>query len=89
MKGIFIMTISKRRLKDIENIKEENIDYSDIPEQRADFWKDAELRMPEPKKGVYIRLDNDILEWFKKQGKGYQTRINSILRAYYEAHQND
>ena len=83
------MTISKKRLKEIEAIREEDIDYSDIPETDATFWANAELKNPEPKKGVYIRLDPDILDWLKKQGKGYQTRINAILRSYYEAHKND
>ena len=81
------MTISRRRLKDIEAIREEDIDYSDIPETDTAFWADAELRMPQAKKGVYLRLDQDVLEWLKAQGPGYQTRINAILRAYMEAHQ--
>jgi uncharacterized protein (DUF4415 family) len=38
---------------------------------------------------VSIRLDADVLEWMKSQGKGYQSRINAVLRAYYEAHQGD
>jgi uncharacterized protein (DUF4415 family) len=80
------MTISKKRLKEIEAIRDEDIDYSDIPETDTAFWADAELRMPEPKKGVYIRLDPDILDWLKAQGPGYQTRINAILRQYKEAH---
>ena len=43
--------------------------------------------MPQTKKGVYLRLDQDVLEWLKAQGPGYQTRINTILRAYMETHQ--
>jgi uncharacterized protein (DUF4415 family) len=81
------MTISRQRLKAIETIRDEDIDYSDIPETDAAFWTDAELRMPQAKKGVYLRLDQDVLEWLKAQGPGYQTRINAILRAYMEAHQ--
>jgi len=49
------------------------------------FWDRAEVVMPQPKKVVTIRLDADLLEWFRKEN-GYQTRINAILRAYYEAH---
>jgi uncharacterized protein (DUF4415 family) len=75
-------------LKDIEAIRDEDIDYSDIPETDAAFWMAAELRMPQTKKGVYLRLDQDVLEWLKAQGPGYQTRINAILRAYMEAHQS-
>ena len=81
------MTISRQRLNKIEAIRDEDIDYSDIPETDAAFWADAELRMPQTKKGVYLRLDQDVLEWLKAQGPGYQTRINAILRAYMETHQ--
>ena len=38
--------------------------------------------MPEPKQAVSLRLDREVMEWFKKQGRGYQTRINAELRAY-------
>ena len=79
------MTISRQRLKEIEGIRDEDIDYSDIPETDAAFWANAELRIPQTKKGVYLRLDQDVLEWLKAQGPGYQARINTILRAYMEA----
>ena len=69
-------------------MRDEDIDYSDIPETDEAFWKHAEIKMPEPKQGVYIRLDSDIFSRFKKERKGYQTRINSILRSYYEVHKN-
>jgi uncharacterized protein (DUF4415 family) len=80
------MTISRERLEKIESISDDEIDYSDIPETDAAFWANAELRLPPPKKGVYLRLDQDLLDWLKGQGPGYQTRINAILRAYMEAH---
>lgn len=41
--------------------------------------------IPEPKTPVTIRLDPDVLAFFKAQGKGYQTRINAVLRAFMEA----
>lgn len=50
-------------------------------------WSKARLVIPEPKKPVSIRLDPDVLAFFKAQGKGYQTRINAVLRAYMEAQQ--
>ena len=65
----------------------ESLDYSDIPEADADFWRRAELQMPQPKKGIYIRLDTDVLTWLKSKGKGYQTRMNAILRALMERDQ--
>lgn len=72
----------------IDAMRDEEIDFSDIPEQRRDFFKRAVLRLPEPKATVTIRLDRQVLEWFKAQGRGYQTRINALLRAYMEAHKS-
>jgi uncharacterized protein (DUF4415 family) len=55
----------------------------------ADFWKEAKVVYPEsPKKQITVRLDADMVEWFKKQGRGYQTRMNAVLRSYYEAYKN-
>ncbi len=79
------MSISKKRLKEIEAIKDEDIDYSDIPELDQSFWQRAQLQMPRPKKGVYVRLDTDVLDWLKSKGKGYQTRMNAMLRALMES----
>jgi uncharacterized protein (DUF4415 family) len=61
------------------------IDYSDIPRLNKSFWKTAKLTMPEPKDRLTIRVDHDVVEWLKKRGRGYQTRINAILRSYMEA----
>lgn len=51
----------------------------------AAFWKNARVVMPAPKQLTSFRVDPDVLEWFKAGGKGYQTRINAVLRAYVEA----
>jgi uncharacterized protein (DUF4415 family) len=51
-----------------------------------EFWREAEVVMPEAKTPVSIRLDRDVLDWFKAQGGRYQTRINAVLRSYVEAH---
>ncbi len=49
-------------------------------------WEDSiVLSTPEPKQDVHIRLDPAVLRWFKAQGPGYQTRINTVLRAFVEA----
>ena len=69
----------------VDAVKDSGLDYDEIPEQGAAFFKSAVLRMPEPKSTVTMRLDKDVLEWFKAQGKGYQTRINVLLRAYMDA----
>lgn len=76
--------LSKNALARIDAISDDDIDYSDIPELDENFFKQAKLHMPEPKKGIYIRLDADILEWLKSQGKGYQTRMNAMLRTIME-----
>ncbi len=53
-----------------------------------DFWKDAKIVLPSRKEVVTMRLDADLLAWFRQQ-RGYQTRINAILRAYMKAHESD
>jgi uncharacterized protein (DUF4415 family) len=54
----------------------------------ARFWKDAKVVMPTPKEIVTMRLDADLLRWFRRE-RGYQTRINAILRAYMQAHRSE
>jgi uncharacterized protein (DUF4415 family) len=56
-------------------------DWADIP---RDWFKDAQLVMPVPKKALSLRLDPDIVDWFKQQGPGYQTRINAVLRVFVQ-----
>lgn len=51
------------------------------------FWKDAKVVWPTRKTIVTMRLDADLLAWFRQQ-RGYQTRINAILRAYMKAHES-
>ena len=48
-------------------------------------WTRAELVTPEPKKAISLRVDPDVLDFFKSQGPGYQTRMNAVLRAWMEA----
>lgn len=69
----------------LEAMSDEDIDYSDIPPMDKNFFKTGKLRMPKAKPLISIRIDDDILEWFKAQGPGYQTRINAVLRMYKEA----
>jgi len=88
MKRGFIMSISKQRLRKLSSLKDSDIDYSDTSELDATFWKKAKLIEPETKKAVSIRLDTDILEWFKGQGKGYQSLINSVLKTFVQAKRN-
>ena len=88
-KSLSDLSISKERLKELSERSDKSIDYSDIPELDAAFFERAELVYPPGKKSVTIRLDADILAWIKAQGKGYQSRINAVLRAYFEAHRHD
>ncbi len=64
---------------------DEGIDFSDIPKLGPDFWKNAKLRMPQKKDSVTIRLDHDVLVWFRDMGRGYQTKINAVLRSYMKS----
>jgi uncharacterized protein (DUF4415 family) len=68
----------------------EEIDLSDIPEITPEQFARAivrkGLRPVERKAQVTLRIDSDVIGWFRSRGRGYQTRINSILRAYKQAH---
>lgn len=75
-------------LERLRSLRDEEIDTSDIPELDAAFFEKAVVSMPRPKTTVCIRLDQEVLEWFKSKGKGYQTRINALLRAYMESQRN-
>jgi len=76
-------TSSRTNWNRLAKMEDQDIDTSDIPELGDDFFQNAELRVP-VKKPVTLRLDADVLEWFKAGGKGYQTRINQLLRKYME-----
>jgi uncharacterized protein (DUF4415 family) len=70
-------------------MKESDIDYSDAPKTNAEFWKTAEKNLPPKKTVISIRIDIDVLSWFKaRQKKGYQTFINLALRDYMMKHQS-
>lgn len=80
------MTISPKRLEELENIPESAIDTSDIAELDASFWETAQLVKPLTKQAISLRVDRDVLDWFKSQGKGYQSLMNAVLRSYVEHH---
>jgi uncharacterized protein (DUF4415 family) len=77
---------SRTDWRKLEGTPDEKIDMADVPELGEDFFREAKLRMPKGKRLVSLRIDSDILEWFKRQGRGYQTRMNAILRAYVRTH---
>jgi len=78
-------TSSKTNFKKLEAMKDSEINFDDIPELDEAFFKNAQIKLPE-KKSITIRMDSDVLDWFKQQGKGYQTKINKLLRSYMETH---
>ena len=80
-----IPPLSKQRIAQLNALAQrpdEEIDFSDIPPLTEQFWQNAVRgQFYRPKKSqVSVRIDNDILAWLKKDGKGYQTRLNQILR---------
>ena len=81
--------MSKKSIKSdlarIDQMKDAEINYSDIPPLDKSFLKRAQTSWPPVKKQLTIRLDADVLAWLKAQGRGYQTRINRILRVVMES----
>lgn len=73
----------RAELERLRTMKDSEIDFSDIPELDEKFWQNAKQRnMYRPMKAsTTVRIDNDVIAWLKSYGKGYQTRINAILRA--------
>jgi uncharacterized protein (DUF4415 family) len=74
----------KSDLARIDRLKDDEIDYSDIPPLDKSFFTKATEAWPPTKQQLTIRLDVDVLKWLKAHGRGYQTRINRILRAAME-----
>ncbi len=71
-------------------MRDEDIDFSDSPQWTPEMFAKAVLRVgfkPVPRKEqITLRLDGDVLEWFRARGPGYQTQINALLRAYMNEH---
>ena len=78
----------KDELKALAKRSDEDIDYSDIPAEDPRLWKNAErARFYRPVKSqITMRLDADVLEWFKSHHAKYQTAVNQALREYMESH---
>ncbi len=72
----------KRELAELAAQPDDTIDVSEIPEATDEFWQRA-VRNPfyrPVKKQITLRLDADVIAWLRRQGKGYQTRANALLR---------
>lgn len=76
----------RKRLQAVADMPDEAIDYSDIPALSAAFWAAHRPARTEPKAQVTLRIDRDVLDYFKGGGSGYQTRINDVLRSFVAAH---
>lgn len=75
------------QLKILGRMKDSDIDYSDAPAADAEFWKGATVHVSPEKVQVSIRLDQDVVAWYRKQTtRGYQTFINAVLREYMQKH---
>ena len=74
--------------KHLRSMTEAEIEVQVPPEYRnlpADFWDDAVLVMPGPKHAISLRVDEEVLAWFKRLGPRYQTRMNAVLRSYMKS----
>ena len=88
MSGKNIKTVS---LADAAAMEDRTREYAPVGDSLApDFWKSARVVFPEgPKQRLTVRFDRDVVSWFKAQGRGYQTRMNAVLRSYFEAQEKD
>jgi len=91
MKKENIMNNSQTDWERLSTMGGQDIDLSDIPEIPVELFAQTVVRRglksTTKKEQITIRVDSDVLNWFRSHGKGYQTRINALLRAYMEAHQ--
>jgi uncharacterized protein (DUF4415 family) len=81
---------SRTDWKRVDALKESDIDLSEIREVSPEMFARAIVRRglkPVARKAqLTLRIDSDVLDWFRRQGQGYQTKINALLRAYMDAH---
>ena len=75
---------SRTDWKRVDAMRDEDIDLSDSPELGPEFFANA-IIWPGPKKQITLRIDPDVLTFFRKLGRGYQSTINAVLRKYMEA----
>lgn len=75
----------------VDALKDEDIDFSDAPEMTPEMFARAVLRKglkPIGRKAqITLRVDSEVLDWFRARGAGYQSQMNAVLRAYKEAHE--
>ena len=71
--------------RQIAAAKDQDIDFSDIPELDDDFWRNAELVEPDRTEQITLRVKRSVLAYFRASGKGYQSRMNRVLESYVRA----
>ena len=76
----------KARLDAMASMPDEQIDYSDAPSLPNAAWMKAATELPHTKQQITLRIDAEVLDFFKHTGKRYQSRINAVLRSYVDAH---
>jgi uncharacterized protein (DUF4415 family) len=76
---------ARARLEAVAAMPDEDIDYSDAPYLPDAVWMKAAAQLPHTKKQITLRIDAEVLEFFKHTGRGYQSRMNAVLRSYVEA----
>jgi len=83
---------SRTDWKRVDELRDDRIDFSDAPELTPEMFARAIVRRGlKPvarKKLLTLRIDSDVVEWYRSQGSGYQTRINALLRAYMQERKN-
>ena len=77
-------------LDELREMRRQGLDRTrpDAPQYAVDeeFWANAKIVYPFTKASVHLRLDADVLEWFRAQGRGHLSRLNAVLRSYMQAH---
>lgn len=81
--------IKQKSNAELMAMTDDEIDCSDIPELTEEFWANATIRIPPQKQALSIRIDDDVVAWFKAQGKGYQSYMNAVLRSFVESKKSE
>ncbi|HWV00177.1 MAG TPA: BrnA antitoxin family protein [Devosia sp.] len=86
--------IRRASLAELRQMKDDGLLDTDLPEMEgpppgeelpADFWDNAKIVFPKEPRSVHLKLDPDVFDYFKRQGKGHLTRMQEVLRAYVNA----
>lgn len=76
-------------MESLRRLADADINYSDIPMTDASFWAEAEVVEPPGKSMISIRVDADVLDWYRRHARRYQTLMNAVLRQYKDARERE